>query len=106
MDHQWGETQSLLLSTEKKKTVSGMASSNFSSDIRSLRLLLQQGSHGNCLFGSRRDDFGRYYTVCTNHLTQICTFKLLKPCRSVSGESDLTKILLKSSFNMTTHNHT
>jgi hypothetical protein len=39
-------------------------------------------------------------------LTQICTFKLLKPCKSISGEFDLTKMLLKSSFNVTMHNHT
>ena len=39
-------------------------------------------------------------------LTQICTFKLLIPCRSISGEFDLTKILMISSFSMTTYNHT
>jgi hypothetical protein len=39
-------------------------------------------------------------------LTQICTVKLLKPSRSISGEFNLTKILLKLSFNVTMHNHT
>jgi hypothetical protein len=35
----------------------------------------------------------------------MCTFKLLKPCRSSSGEFDLTKMFLKSSFNMATQPH-
>ena len=39
-------------------------------------------------------------------LTQICTFKLLKPCKSFSGEFNLTNVLLKTSFNVTMHNHT
>jgi hypothetical protein len=34
-------------------------------------------------------------------LTQICTFKLLKPCRSISDEVTLTEMLVESSFNMT-----
>jgi hypothetical protein len=38
-------------------------------------------------------------------LTQLCIFKLLKPCRSFSGEFDLTKMFPKSSFNMATQPH-
>jgi hypothetical protein len=38
--------------------------------------------------------------------SQICTFRPLKSCKSISGEFDLTKMLLKSSFNMTMHEHT
>lgn len=30
----------------------------------------------------------------------------LKSCKSISGEFNLTKMLLKSSFNVTMHNHT
>ena len=37
-------------------------------------------------------------------LTAICTFRLLKLCRKVRREFGLTKMLLKSSFNATTHN--
>ena len=40
-----------------------------------------------------------YITLCGQTITQICTFTLLKPCKSFSGESDMTKILLKSFFN-------
>jgi len=36
-------------------------------------------------------------------LTQICTVKLLKPSRSISGEFNLTKMLLKLPFNVTIH---
>ena len=39
-------------------------------------------------------------------VTQICTFKLLIPCRSISEEFDLTKILMNSSFSITTYHHT
>jgi hypothetical protein len=39
-------------------------------------------------------------------LTQMCTFKLLKHCRSFSEGFYVTKMLLKSSFNMATHSHT
>jgi hypothetical protein len=39
-------------------------------------------------------------------ITQTCTFKLSKPRRSISGEFDLTKMVLKFSFNTTTHNDT
>jgi hypothetical protein len=39
-------------------------------------------------------------------LNKICTFKLLKVCRRVSGNFGLTKKLLKYSFNTTKHDHT
>jgi hypothetical protein len=39
-------------------------------------------------------------------LTQICTVKLLKPSRSISGELNRTKMLLKLLFNVTLHDHT
>jgi hypothetical protein len=38
--------------------------------------------------------------------TQICTFRISKPRKSTSGEFDCTKMVLKSSFNTTTHNDT
>jgi hypothetical protein len=39
-------------------------------------------------------------------LTQICTVKLLKPSRNISGEFNLTKMLLKLSFSVTMHDYT
>jgi hypothetical protein len=38
--------------------------------------------------------FSWNYSTCSNYLTQIGTFKLLKPCRSVLNEFDLTKMSL------------
>jgi hypothetical protein len=48
-----------------------------------------------------------WLTLChvVNPLTQICTLKLLKPCRSISGEFHLTKMLLRT-FNRTVQGHT
>jgi histone-lysine N-methyltransferase SETMAR len=56
-------------------------------------------------FGCRRHDSDRHHTTC-KPLSQICKFKLFETCRSISGEFDLTKLLLKSSHNTRQHNHT
>ena len=57
-------------------------------------------------FGMQKGWFWYYLFFVFQPLTQICTFKLLIRCRSISREFDLTKILMNSSFSMTTYHHT
>jgi hypothetical protein len=73
---------------------------------KGLRLSLQHGKSLPLFF---RDAEGIIWVdIChmVTPLTRIRTFKLLEPRRSISGEFDLIKMFLKSSFNTTMHNHT
>jgi len=67
-----------------------------------LSLSLQHGK----FFGMQKGWFWYTLFFVFQPLTQICTFKLLIPCRSISGEFDLKKILMNYSFSMTTYHHT
>jgi hypothetical protein len=63
---------------------------------------------GHCFWrggGESEEVVGWTLWYVVKQLTHICTLNLLKPWRSVSGDFDITKMLLKSSFN-TTHDHT
>ena len=63
-----------------------------------------RGTNGHCFLVGRMDAEG---VILVDIMQTIHSdlYKLLKPCRSVSGEFSLTKVLLKSS-NTTTKDHT
>lgn len=57
--------------------------------------------------GCRRGDSRRHYSKWSNHyLSFLYIQTYTKSCRSVSGEFNLTRMLLKSTFNIKTHKHT
>ena len=71
--------------------------------VGSLRLLLLWECNDHS-FGMQKGRFCRRYATWSNHEI-MCAVRLFKPRRSVSGEFDLTQMLLKTSFSMTVHSH-
>jgi hypothetical protein len=64
-DRHWGWNMDPPLWTGDQKTVSGIASCNFSSE-EEVCYLFSRESHGHCFLGCRRGDFGRHYAMWSN----------------------------------------